>query len=290
MHSLIWRTWIDRVRVTGPSFDSFVSELKAALSGVRRVGVIGLYSFPARQFGLDCVDLENAFLKMKSRKTENELRVMREAARITSCGMRAAVEATKIGVSEPEIVASACREMYEEGASRLAFQPVVAAGPRAGTKHDYPSKRKIEDGDMVYIDLGAISNGYFCDMSRTKLIGEGDTKKRNALNSILEIYNELRKQIRPGILAGEVARAGEKLAESKGWLSDFWAMGHGLGTGFLEIPMFMPSSKDVFASGMVFAYEPMIVKLGLGTAVVEDTLAVTNEGVTSLTEYERKLW
>jgi Xaa-Pro aminopeptidase len=67
-------------------------------------------------------------------------------------------------------------------------------------------------------------------------------------------------------------------------------MGHGLGTGFIEIPMFTPSSSDVFESRMVFAYEPMIVRLGLGTAVVEDTIAITDSGVTSLTEYERKLW
>ncbi len=83
---------------------------------------------------------------------------------------------------------------------------------------------------------------------------------------------------------------GEKLAESKGWREDFWATGHGLGTGFSEIPMFSPTSRDVFESGMVFAYEPMIVRLGLGTAVVEDTVAVTATGTTSLTEYERKLW
>ena len=143
---------------------------------------------------------------------------------------------------------------------------------------------------MVYIDLGAISDGYYSDMSRTMLIGNGDERQRNALDLILEIYNDLKSRIRPGVSVGEVARTGEKLAESKGWLADFWAMGHGLGTGFIEIPMFMPSSSDVFESGMVFAYEPMIVRLGLGTAVVEDTVAVTDTGVTSLTEYERKLW
>ena len=54
--------------------------------------------------------------------------------------------------------------------------------------------------------------------------------------------------------------------------------------------MFSPTSRDIFEPGMVFAYEPMIVRLGLGTAVVEDTVAVTETGITTLTEYERKLW
>jgi Xaa-Pro aminopeptidase len=290
MHSLIWRTWVKKVTATGSSYSAFVAGLKAALTGVNRIGVIGTYSFPARELGLNVVDVEQPFLKMKSRKTSNELKVMKEASRITSCGMRAAIEATKIGVRENEIAAAACQAMFEEGASRLAFQPIIVAGPRAGTKHDYPSRRKIEDGDMVYLDLGAISDGYYSDMSRTMLIGRGNEKQRNALVSVLEIYNDLKPRIRPGVSADEVARAGERLAESKGWLEDFWPMGHGLGTGFLETPMFMPGSPDVFESGMVFAYEPMIVRLGLGTAVVEDTLALTESGVNSLTECERELW
>jgi Xaa-Pro aminopeptidase/Xaa-Pro dipeptidase len=291
MHSLVWKSWIERVRATGPSFQALVKELQNALSTTKgNIGIVGSYSFPARELGLNVVDVERPFLQMKSRKTPNELRVMKEASRITSCGMRAAVDATRKGVRETEIAAAACGTMFEEGASRLAFSPIVVSGLRAGTKHDFPSRKKIEDGDMVYIDIGAISNGYYCDMSRTVLIGKGDPRKRDALDSILEIHNELTKRIRPGVSAGEVAREGERMAESRGWIDDFWAMGHGLGTGFLELPMFTPTSEDVFDPGMVFAYEPMIVRLGLGTAVVEDTVAVTDSGCITLTECEQKLW
>lgn len=281
---------MDKVIATGHSYESFVAGVKTALGGARRIGVVGTYSFPARELGFDAVDIERPFLKMKSRKTANELKVMKEASRITSCGMRAAIEATKVGVRENVIAAAATKAMFEEGASRLAFPPLVVTGPRAGTKHDYPSKRKIANGDMIYIDLGAVSNGYYSDMSRTILKGKGTERQRDALDSVFEIYNDLKSRIRPGVSAGVVSKAGEKLAESRGWLTDFWSVGHGLGTGLMEIPMFMPSSADIFESGMVFAYEPMIVRLGLGTAVVEDTIAVTDTGVTSLTEYERKLW
>jgi Xaa-Pro aminopeptidase len=172
MHSLAWRTWIDRVKISSWSFQSFVSEVQSSLDGVKgKIGAVDLYTFPARELGVNVVDVERLFLEMKSRKTRNELKMMREASRITSCGMRAAVEATRIGIPETKVVAAACKAMFEEGASRLAFQPIVVGGPRTGTKHDYPSKRRIEEGDMVYIDLGAVSNGYLSDMSRTMLIG-----------------------------------------------------------------------------------------------------------------------
>ena len=291
MHTMIWKTWIDNVKVVGPSLDSFFAELKRVLGDVKgKVGLTGKYSFPVRESGLNIMDVEREFREMKSCKTPKELEVMKEASRITSCGMQAAVKITKRGVPQSEIASEACKAMFKEGASRLAFPPLVAAGLHAGTKHDYPSKRKLEDGDMVYIDIGAMSHGYFSDMSRTVLIGKGNERQRDALDSILDIHYELRKRIRPGISAGDVARTGEELAKSKGWLNDFWAMGHGLGTGFLEIPMFTPTSKDIFEPGMVFAYEPMIVRLGLGTAVVEDTLAISEDGCVSLTECERKLW
>lgn len=291
MHSLIWKTWIENVKVTGFSVASFVSGLKSVLSEVRgRIGGVGLYSFPTDRLDFSIVDVEHPFLEMKSRKTANELKVMSEASRITSAGMRAAVEATKIGVRETDVVAASCKALFESEASRLAFQPIVVAGPRAGTKHDYPSNRRIAEGDMVYIDLGAISNGYFSDMSRTVLVGKGDEKQRDALNSILEIYEALLKRMGPEVRAADVAQAGEKLAASLGWGNDFWASGHGLGTGFSEIPMFSPASTDIFQPNMVFAYEPMIVRLGLGTAVIEDTVAIRESGAISLTEYDRKLW
>ena len=155
--------------------------MKEALSGASKLGLVGSYSFPARELGFDVLDVERPFLEMKSRKTANELKVMKEASRITSCGMQAAVEATKVGAREVEIAAAACKAMFDEGASRLAFQPIVVAGARAGTKHDYPSKRRVEDGEMVYIDLGAISDGYYSDMSRTVLIGKGDERQRRCL-------------------------------------------------------------------------------------------------------------
>ena len=121
-------------------------------------------------------------------------------------------------------------------------------------------------------------------------MGKGDEKQRDALDSILEIYETLLKQIRPGKRAADIAQAGEKMAASLGWGKDFWASGHGLGTGFSEIPMFNPASTDIFQPNMVFAYEPMIVRLGLGTAVIEDTVAIKENEAISLTEYERKLW
>jgi Xaa-Pro aminopeptidase len=291
MHSLIWKTWIEDVAVTSLSTDEFLSAIKAKLpKTVGRIGVAGRYSFPSgvMQQPIEFVDRE--FLEMKSRKSEREIEVMKESARIASCGMQAAVDRVTYGVKETEVAAAACQRMYEEGTSRLAFPPLVTSGPRAGAKHDLPTRRKIRDGDMVYVDIGAISQGYYSDMSRTVLVGHGTKEQLNALNSILEIYELLLKEIRPGVPARLVANRGEELAKSKGWLSNYWSVGHGLGTTMWDIPILSAESDDTFDSGMVFAYEPMIVKMGLGTAVVEDTLLVNSSEASALTESERKLW
>src|SRR5208282_6896754 len=106
---------------------------------------------------------------------------------------------------------------FEEGASRLAFQPVVVSGRRAGMKHDFPTNRKIDKNEMIYIDIGATWKDYYSDMSRTVLVGNGTTEQRSALDSILEIHNELMDGICPGTSVGELARKGEALADKKGW-------------------------------------------------------------------------
>ena len=88
MHALIWRTWVTNVIATGLSYSAFAAGLKEALSGASKLGLVGSYAFPAGELGLDVLDVERPFLEMKSRKTANELRVMREASRITSCGCK----------------------------------------------------------------------------------------------------------------------------------------------------------------------------------------------------------
>ena len=70
MHSLVWRTWIDQVRIAGWSFQSFVSEVQAALVWVKgKIGAVGLYMFPVRELVANVVNVERLFLEMKSRKT-----------------------------------------------------------------------------------------------------------------------------------------------------------------------------------------------------------------------------
>jgi Xaa-Pro aminopeptidase len=291
MHSLIWKTWIEDVTVTNLSTDELLSGINSKLpKPAGRIGVAGRYSFPVggMQGQIQFVDRE--FLEMKSRKSDKEIEVMKESARIASCGMQSAVDSVTDGVEETEVAAAACQRMYEEGTSRLAFPPLVTSGPRAGVKHDLPTRRKIKNGEMVYIDIGAIWQGYYSDMSRTVMVGHGTKEQLNALDSILEIYNLLLKEVSPGVPAEQVARLGEKLAESKGWLSDYWSVGHGLGTTMWDIPILSTDSRDTFDSGMVFAYEPMIVRVGLGTAVVEDTILVRSSGACAITESERKLW
>jgi Xaa-Pro aminopeptidase len=290
MHSMIWKSWIEDVVITGFSVESFVSALHSNVSGLGgRIGLVGSYAFPSKALDLPTIDVGRDFLLLKSLKSKSEIEVMKECSRIAAAGMRTAVERTAKNVRENEVSATACKTMLEEGASRLTGALVVS-GPRAGAKHDYPTRSKIQEGDMIYIDLGAIYQGYYSDMSRTVLVGQGTSKQRDALDSILEIYTRLLDRIRPGVSASRIAKEGEDLAKSLGWLPDYWSQGHGIGTSFLEIPLVSPASMDIFDAGMVFAFEPMITKLDLGTAVIEDDFPVTENGCQALTDYERKQW
>ena len=293
MHSLVWKTWIEDIVVTEFSTDDFGSTLRKELGNMKGpIGIVGTYAFPYHALpGLKFLDVERDFLsRIRGRKSDLEIQVMKECSRIVSSGMRAAIEAVAEGVRETDVAAAGCKAMFEAGASRTSFPPLVTSGLRAGVKQDYASRRRIEDGDLVYVDIGAVWHSYQTDMARTMLVGEGTEKQRDALDSIFEIYSTLLKEIKPGAPASEVARHGEEIAKARGWLQDYWSQGHGIGTSLMEIPNFTLNSQDTFDAGMTMAFEPAIVNLSLGTAVIEDDILITEDGCKSMTECERVLW
>jgi Xaa-Pro dipeptidase len=143
---------------------------------------------------------------------------------------------------------------------------------------------------MVYLDMGTSYHGYVSDMSRTVMIGAPNQRQRSALNTVLQIYTEMLPFGKSGVTAGELARFGIEKAQAAGWGENYFGVGHGLGTTLRDLPFIVRDSTTTLKENMVFALEPMIVQVGLGTAVIEDVMHVAKGGLVSLTDHERKLW
>ncbi len=190
------------------------------------------------------------------------------------------------GVTERASSAALHGAMFAAGADYPAFEPAVASGPqRAGIERCAPTWRSFEEGDLVFIDTGAIVSGYYTDISRSVAVGEPTDEGRRLLAAGEILYAELVKLAKPGIAFSDLHEDAIRIAAELGYGEHYMpgGFGHGIGCMLFETPSLRYLvTTDVLEPGMTFAFEPMIIVDGLGTAVVEDTMLVTNTGIEPL--------
>ncbi len=169
------------------------------------------------------------------------MKLIKKVCKMTDKGMEAGIEAVKKGVTEGEVVGEIHRELARQGAHDLSFNSCIASGPRGGLKHSYPTERKISDGDLVYLDIGARYYGYHTDMSRVVMVGEPSNKQKEVLECVRNAYYALLDIMEPGIhvdmliaLSRELGTKSDLLERYKGKIYMDLAAGHGMSTGFAE--------------------------------------------------------
>ncbi|MCK5403522.1 aminopeptidase P family protein, partial [Candidatus Bathyarchaeota archaeon] len=113
----------------------------------------------------------NPIWNLRRIKDEQEISFLRKASLITDIGVEAGIQAIKAGVKEYEIAAEAEYAMRLHGSEGIAFDTIVASGPRSAYPHGVCTNRVINKGDFVILDLGAISSGYRSDITRTVVVG-----------------------------------------------------------------------------------------------------------------------
>jgi Xaa-Pro aminopeptidase len=294
MHTLYWLTWFRNAEAVGA--DSTIPREVVRLLGnegaVGRIGVSGLAELPGSWTatlseglpGAVFEDADQLMLQLRVIKTPAEVEKMRQAALITGQAMRIAMDACRPGVSEFQVAGLAHHAIFSLGAEDLAFDTAVVAGPRAGLKHGVATGRLMQEGDMVFLDMGAKFDGYHADVSRTIVVGEPDDYQRRLLRTAEAMFAVWTADAGPGVAIRDIQAKCEKVALDAGFEEEYMPLGwgHGLGTSLFELPMLTYRGDTVLREGMTFALEPMLVKLGIGTAVVEETVLITSQGMVSL--------
>jgi Xaa-Pro aminopeptidase len=263
----------------------------------RRLAIVGETGLPTVVYQgiqgdnshLEIEDAAIFFAELRAVKSPKEIEKIREAVRQSDVALRAAVEAVREGVSEREVVAEALRVMFREGADDVAFMPLAVSGPRAAWKHAAPTARPIQQGEPVYIDLGAAHQGYCADLSRTVLLGTPTREQANALEFALAATQAVTEAARPGIPARRLREVGNEIAAQFGIADKAWGTGHGLGCKLREQPLLDATNELLLQPGMTIAIEPMSVSQ-LGTFVIEDDILITEAGSEVLSHCPRRNW
>lgn len=143
--------------------------------------------------------------ELRLRKDPSEVEALREAARITALGVRAAMEAAAPGVGEWELQAVVEEVFRREGASGPAFATIVASGRNACVLHYVANESRIAEGDLVLVDAGAEARMYAGDMSRAfPASGRLRSEQADLYDAVEAARARATAAIRPGATVGEV--------------------------------------------------------------------------------------
>lgn len=306
INSYAWMTWIKGFLPVSHDLNSFAESLKKILretASPRRIGIIGYDNIPPKlwerlnsDLGAEFVDIFLDFLAFKSIRSDLEINLQHEVGRITAKAMKDAVESIIPGRSEHDVAGVAYGSMFAGGAHDRSFQTIINSGPRGGLKHSYPTDRKIQSGDLIYLDMGAMKYGYQVDMSRSVVVGGANEEQKQVLDVILNSYSQLTSMMIPGRKMSEVLARAHRLEDNSGLRVKFGdrmylglGVHHAIATSFFELPSLGLTDVEL-KENMSFAFEPMAHILDFGTAVIEDTLLITSKGAESLTPFELVHW
>ena len=268
------------------------------------------------------VDVSERIRHIRSVKSEFELGLVREAARMLDAGISSVPDYIQEGMKEVDLICrieSVMRAMGHQGSlhfrkfnsivplghvmcgSEAAF-PSYLASPTGGrgTSIMFPQGagfNKIKRNEPIFVDTVGIYNGYIADATRIFTLGRLDSELEDAYDAALEIENAIARDLRPGRTGRELFELSEMMGEKLGY-KDYLGgpvgnkcgfVGHGVGLELDEYPVIGPLDHTI-QSNMTVAIEPKMIYPDKGVLGVEDTYLTTTNGAERLTSLPQEIW
>ena len=210
-------------------------------------------------------------------KDSVEIAILQKAVDITTESLKEAMQQLKVGLYEYEVEAQIEYGFHRRGSQQPGFPSIIGSGPNTVVLHYNSNRRKIEDGELVLMDVGAEFDYYTADVTRTvPANGQFTARQREIYNIVLAAQEAGIKAVRPGITLKEVHAAARKVIEDAGYAQYFiHYTSHFLGMDVHDVG----SRADTLAPGMIITVEPGIYLPAEGIGVrIEDDVLVTPGG------------
>lgn len=239
-----------------------------------------------RGAGLSPVPAPPLVERLRSCKNGEEMARIRQAVALAEEAIARVLPLLGPGMPEEEVALELEVRLRRLGAEAAAFPPVVASGPRAAWPHARASKRRLQAGDLVLVDAGAVVDGYCSDITRTYAVGEASEKARELYRVVRRAQQAAIAALGPGVRAVDADAAGRAVIEAAGYGDQFGhGMGHGVGLQVHEGPRLgRNAGEEVVPLGAVLTVEPGIYLPGWGGIRIEDVVVVGPEGAERLSE------
>lgn len=229
-------------------------------------------------------------------KSSGEIEFLQKAVDISLDSHLAAMKAARPGIFEYQIAATMVEVHLNEGSEAEGYNPIIGSGPNSTALHYDTLGRKVQDGDVIVIDVGAQYSGYSADITRTiPANGKFTPRQREIYEIVLGAQNAAMEKLKPGMSLcktgkDSVYKISYDYINSHGKDLDGESLGqyyiHGLGH-HIGLDVHDPSDDycKPLKSGMVVTMEPgiYIPKENLGVRIEDDVL-ITEHGYKLLSE------
>jgi methionyl aminopeptidase len=222
------------------------------------------------------------------RKSENEIEAMGRAGRVVADTLALLGESLRPGVTTKELDQIAEEYIRSQGGAPTfkgyhGFPASICASPNSMVVHGIPGEYRLEDGDLLSVDVGVTLNGFVADSAYTFAIGSISDETQRLLDVGQAALEAGIAEARAGNHVGDISAAVQRTVEEAGFSVVKSLVGHGIGRSMHEEPQIPnwgePARGPLLATGMTLAIEPMINAGSADVFVADDRWSIsTNDG------------
>lgn len=260
----------------------------AVKDGLKDANVVGLnYSsltleqykkllrmIPDKEF----IDVSSSIMESRIIKTPDELKKLREAAKIGSEAFENILPKIKEGISESELASELVYEMMKLGAEEPSFSSIVAFGENASMPHYSPGQRKLRKNEFVLMDFGARYKRYCSDITRTVVYGKATDEMKEMYGVVHRAQSESMKLIKANVNGKDVDLAARKVIDESKFKGRFiHSLGHGVGMDVHDHPALASTYDFPLKENMVVTNEPGVYIPKVGGVRIEDDVIVKKD-------------
>nr|SFZ88193.1 Aminopeptidase YpdF (MP-, MA-, MS-, AP-, NP-specific) [Loigolactobacillus rennini] len=238
------------------------------------------YDDLADLFDVGLVPTSGIVEQLRAVKDPDEVALIREAAAITDQAYQHVLTTIHPGMTERQVADDLDFYMRRQGASGIAFDTIVASGPRSAMPHGVATDKVIAANELVTLDFGCYYHGYVSDLTRTFAVGQPSSELKHIYQIVLQAQEQVIKNARAGLTGQQFDYVARQVITKAGY-GDYFGhgTGHGIGLEIHEAPLASPSASDTtLVDGNVITAEPGIYLLGLGGVRIEDDLLIMSSG------------
>ncbi len=264
---------------------------------IERLGLAGFHMFPhtiymnmTKALGdAQVVDADNIVREIMVIKSPAEIACLRESARISELGFKAVVENIKPGMTEVQVVSLATAAILGNGAEAVGYPLWCCSGPNSTQAVSRPTHRKIQEGEIVHVQIGAKVAGYSTSVARPIVLGHCPDELRKFMQVGCDAENLAIELMVAGARAGDIAKKVHGFITDQGYgHTILYGPAHGCGQMECEWPFIESTSEVILQENMTFHICMFLGDKHQGFRF-EDCIVIKDGPAEQLSNYKREV-